>query len=358
MNSLQPQFSKPLLDWYQEHKRALPWRKTKDPYAIWVSEVILQQTRVKQGLPYYERFMDKYPRVQNLAEASEDQLLRLWQGLGYYSRARNMHQTARYIWQELGGDFPDSYAALLKLKGVGPYTAAAIASFAYNETVAVVDGNVYRVLSRYFGIEKDINYPANQKEFKTLAQSLVPEGQAQAYNQAIMEFGAIQCTIHKPNCLFCPIQEKCEALARGLQDKLPIKISRTKIKKRFFHYLIVQQQGRFLLKKRSNEDIWGGLYDFVMLESKAPEELASLLSRLDARLLDALRILGSQGPYKHVLTHQRIQAWFWKVELKKDIEPGFFDQVMGANHHLYNPEEIRDLPKPILIEKYLQQYIF
>ncbi|TAE12733.1 MAG: A/G-specific adenine glycosylase [Bacteroidetes bacterium] len=221
-------FAQTLLAWYPDHKRDLPWRDTPNPYHIWLSEVILQQTRVKQGLPYYVAFVELFPTVQDLANASEELVMRTWQGLGYYSRARNMHATAKIIAQAWQGNFPTTKADLIKLKGIGEYTASAIASFAFGEQVAVVDGNVFRVLSRFFGIEADISSPKGVKHFQELAKTLLPTQQSQTYNQAIMEFGALQCTPQKPNCMFCPLQAGCVAHATGKQDSLPVKTQKIK----------------------------------------------------------------------------------------------------------------------------------
>ena len=260
-------FAETLLNWYQRHKRNLPWRETTDAYAIWLSEVILQQTRVAQGLPYYLKFIEAYPTVQYLAAAPEDEVLRLWQGLGYYSRARNMHFTAKQVVQEYNGQFPSSYHELQKLKGVGSYTAAAVASFAFKEKVAVLDGNVFRVLSRVFGISDDIAAPASRKVFQQLADSLIPEQAPDTFNQAIMEFGAIQCTPVMPDCMFCPLQTSCFAFNRGLVQELPVKSKAKAVRPRFFHYLVFEWQGSYFMRKRLAGDIWQGLYDFYLYEA-------------------------------------------------------------------------------------------
>ncbi|MHC2993664.1 adenine glycosylase, partial [Pontibacter sp. HJ8] len=272
-------FSDTLIAWYQRHKRALPWRETTDPYLIWLSEVILQQTRVKQGLPYYRSFADAYPTVQHLAAAPEDEVLRLWQGLGYYSRARNMHHTARQIVEEYGGVFPDNYETLLKLRGVGSYTAAAIASFAFREQVAVLDGNVFRVLARVFGLSDDIAVPASRKVFQQLANKLIPSDTPDIFNQAVMEFGAIQCTPVMPDCLFCPLQQSCFAFTHGLVQELPVKSKAKAARPRFFHYIVFELEGKYYLRKRLSGDIWEGLYDFYLYESDSKVLDKSLLLR-------------------------------------------------------------------------------
>ena len=250
-------FSKILNHWYSNNKRSLPWRQTKTPYLIWLSEIILQQTQIKQGLPYYEAFVEAYPTVFDLAKAEERKVLKLWQGLGYYSRARNLHATAQYIVEELNGEFPNNYRELLKLKGVGDYTASAIASICFNEPMAVVDGNVYRVLSRYFGIETPINSSKGIKEFKQLAQRLIDKNNPADYNQAIMEFGAVQCKPQNPNCDVCPFQDGCVAFEKKRIDELPVKIKAAKASKKYFNFLvIISKDNKTLLQKRKEKGIW------------------------------------------------------------------------------------------------------
>jgi A/G-specific adenine glycosylase len=334
------QFAHILLNWYATNQRELPWRNIKDPYPIWLSEIILQQTRVKQGLPYYQRFVEAYPSVIDLACAPEQEVMRLWQGLGYYSRARNMHNTAKYIADVLHGTFPDNYQDLLKLKGVGTYTASAIASFAFEEAVAVLDGNVFRVLARYFGIEEDINSGKGAREFSTLAQSLLPKSQSSTYNQAIMEFGALQCKPQSPECGVCPLSSGCRAFARDLQSQLPVKSTKIKVKERFFHYIILENDGCIAMKKRTQQDIWQNLFDFCLIE--APTNHYKWDEVLDsARLHDFFTnfALKKQSQiFKHVLTHQIIYAQFW--------------------HIILNLDEVIALPKPILIDNYLKRNFF
>ena len=351
------QFAQEIIRWYQKHQRDLPWRKTSDPYYIWLSEIILQQTRVKQGLPYYLNFVEQYPNIEDLAQASEDEVLRLWQGLGYYSRGRNLHYTAKYIVQELNGKFPDDYKSLLKLKGVGKYTAAAIASFAFGEQVAVVDGNVYRVLARYFGVEKDIATTEAAKVFANLAQELIPENDPGTYNQAVMEFGALQCTPKKPDCLFCPIQANCVAFHQGKQSLLPIKNPKIKVKKRYFHYLILSKTNQLYLRKRSNEDIWGGLYDFLLLEEKQLLDFEVLLEKSGLLNFQTQILLKQESEtYKHTLTHQKIQAKFYQIELQDNNIPSNWFKKHSLE--AYTIQEVKELPKPILIDKFLQKKIF
>jgi A/G-specific adenine glycosylase len=346
-------FSEKLLQWYPQFRRDLPWRNTNNPYYIWLSEVILQQTRVKQGLPYYEKFVENFPTIQDLAQADEQTVLRLWQGLGYYSRARNMHHTAQLIVNQLDSQFPDTYEKLLKLKGIGKYTAAAIASFAYQEAVAVLDGNVYRVLARVFGIDTDIASPQGEKEFRTLAQSLVPADNPADYNQAIMEFGAVQCTPQKPNCMFCPLLAHCEAYQSGRQNELPIKNLKIKTKERYFHYLIFKNsEGKLALKKRESKDIWAGLYDFHLLETAENFlETEDLLHHSDFPKIDITFALTKESAiHPHILTHQKIFAKFWHFELS--------EANVNSQFNFYDYSEIQDLPKPILIANYLEKNFF
>lgn len=283
-------FAFKLINWYKQNKRDLPWRSTQDPYLIWLSEIILQQTRVAQGLPYYLRFVETFPTVQSMATADEQEILRLWQGLGYYSRARNMHQSAKIVMENFGGIFPDTYAKILTLKGVGSYTAAAIASFAFNEDVAVVDGNVFRVLARVFGVEEDIASGKGQKVFQQLADELLPQGESATYNQAIMEFGATYCKPVAPDCNSCIFNDKCIAFAQKRQQALPLKIKKLKIKERTFTYLIFTFEDKLMLKVRGAGDIWQGLYDFPtledILEDKENNLEENIISTLDNQLKD------------------------------------------------------------------------
>ncbi|WP_064196095.1 MULTISPECIES: A/G-specific adenine glycosylase [Emticicia] len=341
-------FSEKLIGWYSQNKRNLPWRNTKNPYLIWLSEVILQQTRVVQGLPYYEKFAEKYPTVVDLANADEQEVLRLWQGLGYYSRARNMHTTAKIIVAKCNGVFPNNYHDLLKLKGIGPYTAAAIASFAFDERVAVVDGNVFRVLARVFGIETDIASHEAKKIFGELANELISVKNPSTHNQAIMEFGATHCTPANPDCMFCIFADSCVANATGKQQILPIKSKKVKVKNRYFDYFMIEQDGKVLMRQRLGGDIWAGLYDFYLLENE--ESLIDLEDIKDTFVQNILKsgmIKSSSEPMKHILTHQRIEARFWHVvaNIKETLPQGF---------EFYSMDEIENLPKPILIDNYLK----
>ena len=342
-------FSETLIKWYQRNKRDLPWRNTKNPYQIWLSEVILQQTRVAQGLPYYEKFVEQYPTIQALASADQKEVLRLWQGLGYYSRARNMHATAQIIAHDFDGIFPNTYAGLLKLKGIGPYTAAAIASFAFGEKVAVVDGNVFRVLARIFGVETDISSHEAKKIFGDLANNLISEASPSTHNQAIMEFGATHCTPAKPACMFCIFADICVANLSSKQGFFPVKSKKVKVKNRFFNYFIIEKDHQFLMNLRTEKDIWLGLYDFYLVESEektvALDEIEDVFLR---EILPKSIIKSVSESYRHILTHQRIEAKFWHIVLNEGV-------LLPKSYRFYSLQEIEDLPKPILVEKYLKQ---
>ncbi|MGB3590944.1 MAG: A/G-specific adenine glycosylase [Nonlabens sp.] len=320
-------FSRSITDWYQENSRQLPWRDTRDPYPIWLSEVILQQTRVVQGLPYFNRFYNRFPTVVDLANAPQEEVIKLWQGLGYYSRARNLHAAAQQIRDE-GGKFPDTYKSLLHLRGVGEYTAAAIASFAYGERVAVVDGNVYRVLSRVYGISTPINSSPGVKEFKTIAARLIKEAVDPAmHNQAIMELGALQCTPRNPRCTSCPLQQDCVAFASDTADQLPVKIKKVQVKSVHYHYLVAQTpSGKTLLTQRPESGIWAGLYEFPNVESSGalmPFELVESIAFKN--VFEGLRFRESvynQEPIIHKLSHRKIHAYFWVISLQDELPGG------------------------------------
>ncbi|MFK8270330.1 A/G-specific adenine glycosylase [Capnocytophaga stomatis] len=309
-------FKNQLIEWYQSQRRDLPWRKTKEPYKIWLSEIILQQTRVIQGLPYYERFVENFPSVFELANAEQEQVMKLWQGLGYYSRAKNLHHTAKKIAFEFDGVFPKSYKELIKLKGIGDYTASAIASICYSEPCAVVDGNVYRVLARVFNIEIPINTSEGISYFKELANSLLYEKDAGTYNQALMDFGATQCKPQSPDCQSCIFSDKC--LAKSLQkvNELPRKNGKIKIKKRFFNYLVfIDNKGFTSLNKRYQKDIWQGLYEFPLLESENELSQTEITDRVKKEFgLFSDIYLFNEKSIVHKLSHQHIYTRFWIVE--------------------------------------------
>ena len=328
-------FAQTLLKWFEAYGRELPWRETHDPYAIWLSEIILQQTQVKQGWDYWQRFMRRWPTVNDLAAASEDEVLREWQGLGYYSRARNLHYAARQI--VALGHFPDTLEEIKQLKGVGDYTAAAIGSIAFGLPAAVVDGNVYRVLARHFGVETAINSTEGKKEFAALAQSLLPETSAGLYNQAIMDFGAIQCTPQSPKCVVCPLQESCEALRTGKVSTLPVKEKKLKIKERHLIYIYIRCQGETAIHRRGEGDIWQGLWEPLLME--------------DGRwkMEDGLRCV-AMG-VKHVLTHRVLTADFylWETETKPDLPEDYI---------WIKEEDIDNYGIPRLIDKLLKKLFY
>ncbi len=303
-------FTSALLRWFQENGRDLPWRETTDPYAIWLSEVILQQTRIQQGYAYWERFMQRFPTVESLAAATEDEVLRLWQGLGYYSRARNLHTAARQV--VALGYFPNTFESIRNLKGVGDYTSAAISSIAFNIPVAVVDGNVYRVLSRYFGIETPINSTEGKKEFTALAQSLLPKDQPANFNQAMMDFGAIQCTPTSPQCFSCPLSESCEALHSDRIGQLPIKLKTLKVKTRHLTYIYIRCKNETAIRRRPAGDIWQGLWEPLLIENEDIPNLGGKLTLLKQKV-------------KHVLTHRIIYADFYLLEtqIKPQLPEGY-----------------------------------
>lgn len=339
-------FANRVMDWYDRNKRDLPWRHTRDPYKIWLSEIILQQTRVAQGLPYYLAFAKQYATVKKLAAAPQDEVLRLWQGLGYYSRARNLHACAKKVVAEYNGKFPDTYVELLKLPGVGSYTAAAIASFAFNEPVAVVDGNVFRVLARVFGIEHDIASPAGKKFFFEKANELIHQEKPGVFNQAVMEFGALQCTPVNPSCKSCTLAWMCVANQQNLQTQLPVKLSRTKVRTRYLYYRVVRNGQQLLMRKRAAGDIWSGLYDFYLQEENKSLNARQLSEKY--RLNNTDRI---SKEYKHILSHQKLVVRFIETT---EINAKLKKQMDTAGLKSYSKKQVEQLPKPVLISRYLQ----
>ena len=341
-------FTNLLIEWYLQNKRDLPWRNTTNPYPIWLSEIILQQTRVAQGIPYFYAFLESFPTVKELAIADEQQVLKLWQGLGYYSRARNLHQTAQYIANELDGVFPNSYAGLIQLKGIGEYTAAAIASFAYNEPVPVVDGNVFRVVSRYFGIESDISTGKTKKEFTALAAELLSKEQPALFNQAIMEFGAMHCTPKNPDCENCIFNSSCVALQKGLVGQLPFKSKKIKIRKRYFNYIVLQdKKGNTKIQQRTDKGIWHNLYEFPLFETTQEEgfETIAPLIKNDTDFGDSVVSIQEANPISliHKLSHQHLYIKFWKVTINNTLTDGV------------NPEQLRTFPFPIVIHNFIEE---
>lgn len=333
-----PDFSLSILEWYRQNKRDLPWRRTKDPYKIWLSEIILQQTRVDQGLEYYEKFVRNYPTVHSLANASEQDVLNDWQGLGYYSRARNLHASAKLITEHLQGIFPGNYQELLQLKGVGPYTAAAIASISFDEPYAVVDGNVYRVLSRYFGISSPIDSSKGIKEFQTLAQEILISDHPGEFNQAMMEFGARQCKPASPNCDVCPVSLNCAALEKNLVSKLPYKSGKQKVRNRYFLFTAHTKSGKIAIQKRTSNDVWKHLYQLPLLEFESEKEL---LKHVDVSDKEPVMI-------KHQLSHQKIHAYF--------IQATIHIESPSINWVSYN--DLDKYPFPVLITRYFESYLF
>ena len=341
-------FSNVLIKWYLQNKRDLPWRNTTNPYPIWLSEIMLQQTRVAQGMPYFLSFTTAFPTVFDLAAANEEEVLKLWQGLGYYSRARNLHKTAQYIASDLAGIFPDNYSDLLKLKGVGEYTAAAIASFSYNEVVPVVDGNVFRVLSRYFDIETDIAQASAKKEFAALAFELMPKDNPATFNQAIMEFGALQCVPKSPNCGICVFNESCAALQKKKVDQLPVKSKKVKVRNRYFNYLVVADENdNTIIQKRTDKGIWHNLYEFPLIETDKEEDFDFITERIESDYFKENSILSiledNDKSIIHKLSHQHLHIKFWKVNLNGSIENGINNTVL------------RTFPFPIVIYNFIEK---
>ncbi|WP_306353337.1 A/G-specific adenine glycosylase [Flavobacterium sp. '19STA2R22 D10 B1'] len=341
-------FTKILIQWYLHNKRDLPWRKTQDPYAIWLSEIILQQTRVAQGMPYFFAFLDTFPTVFDLANASEQQVLKLWQGLGYYSRAQNLHKTAQYIASDLNGVFPNNYNDLLTLKGVGEYTAAAIASFCYNEPVPVVDGNVFRVLSRYYDIETDIASNGAKKEFKALAYEIMPFDNPAIFNQALMEFGALQCVPKSPNCPVCVMNDSCVALQKKKVDMLPVKLKKTLVRDRFLNYIIfIDEDNHTQIQQRTAKGIWHNLYEFPLIETEKAESEDFIEDKINEQFsavfdLKTITLINT-GNVNHKLSHQNLNIKFWNVEIKGKIEKGI------------NYDALITYPFPIVLYNFIEK---
>ncbi len=335
---LSPQLTK----WYQIHQRNLPWRETTDPYKIWLSEIMLQQTRVDQGMSYYLKFTKNYPTITDLANASEQQVLNDWQGLGYYSRARNLHATAKYIAYDLDGKFPETYAEIIKLKGVGPYTAAAIASFAFKEVKALVDGNVYRVLSRIFDVSTPIDSTEGKKEFQLLADSLIPKDTPDIHNQAIMEFGSLQCTPVKPDCTSCVVNSDCLSFINQTVTQRPVKEKKTKVRTRYFYYAIFTQNNKICAQKRIQSDIWQHLYEFPLHETEKPMDEQQLSDYFKTTYQLIPTTISKE--VKHILSHQKIIARFVH-----------FDKIPSELNDLaIDITSLNDTPLPRLIDRYLE----
>ena len=315
-------YSEKIIAWYLANKRDLPWRDIADPYRIWISEIILQQTRVNQGLEYYLRLVERFPTVSELACADEDEVLKYWQGLGYYSRARNLHKAAKRIMSDFNGIFPKTHKEILSLSGVGEYTAAAVASFAYNLPFAVVDGNVYRVLSRLFAVETPIDTGKAKREFALLAQNLLPKTKAGLHNQAMMEFGALHCVPQSPDCVNCPLQAQCRAFEQNLVAQLPRKSQKIKVTNRYFNYLFITFDGNTFLQKRTGNDIWKNLYEFPLIEC---EKLLSNDELFENEMfqkifsdVECVEIKKISKTIKHVLSHRNVFAQFITIEISNE----------------------------------------
>ena len=342
--------SKSLINWYSQHKRDLPWRNTKNPYFIWVSEIILQQTRVNRGIDYYYNFIDTLPDIDSLASADIDSVLKVWQGLGYYSRARNMHYTANYIVKNLNGKFPEQFINLKKLKGVGDYTAAAIASFSFNEAVPVVDGNVYRILARLYNIEESTQTSKGKKIFFEKANDLIDKNNPSEFNQAIMEFGSLQCTPTNPDCEKCHLKEICIAYNNHIIDQLPVKKQKVKVRNRYFNYLHIIYKDHIFLEQRSQNDIWKLLYQLPLIETKSKISIEELLNHNSWKNIFGklkLEINTHTIEMKHILSHQKIYAKFYKI--KVDTLNNYIQ-----NNYIQVPiNEIEEYSIPRLIDSYL-----
>jgi len=330
--------AKSLIHWYSGAKRELPWRKTREPYVIWISEIILQQTRVDQGLPYFERFIESFPSVHKLASASEDDVLANWQGLGYYSRARNLHTTAKYVSEKLNGHFPKTYAELLRLKGIGPYTAAAISSICFDRPEPVVDGNVFRVASRIFGVADDISKSSTRKVFTDILKKIIPHGQPGEFNQAIMEHGATVCK-PRPACGECTLSQFCHAFKENRATDFPVKGKKTTVRNRNLFYLVLERDGRVLMKKRKGQDIWQGLYDFPQAES------GEIKVGNHAPLVT--------DPIIHLLSHQKLHVRFLRFP---DLAQQEFDKLARSyTCEAFSFKQIVALPKPKVIVDFVQK---
>lgn len=341
-----------LLNWYDKHGRDLPWRETIDPYKIWISEIILQQTRVAQGRDYYYRFIERFPNVRSLAQAEEEEVLKLWQGLGYYTRARNVHAAAKQIVNTFNGFFPSTYSNIISLRGVGEYTAAAIASIAFNEPHAVVDGNVFRVIARLFGIDLSIHSSAGKKVIKEMAQSLIDRENPGRYNQAVMDFGALICTPVQPKCMECVLQDYCTAFSENKVRELPVNERKISIRNRYFHYFHIRHNNTTFLQKRNGSDIWKNLFEFPLIETPGPSDFAELeKTETFRKLFSGISSfsIDHQLSIKHQLTHQTIHTDFYQVIIPDETP---FNPPKGI--FIVDYEQLSNYPISRLTHKYLE----
>ncbi|WP_452224071.1 A/G-specific adenine glycosylase [Lacinutrix chionoecetis] len=343
--------TKKLISWYSSNKRDLPWRNTQNPYFIWLSEIILQQTQVAQGLPYYQLFITNFPTVYDLANAEESQILKLWQGLGYYSRARNLHASAKYIVNELDGQFPNTFNDIIKLKGVGDYTASAIASICFNEVTPVVDGNVYRALSRIYGIDTPINTSKGFKTFKTLAEALIDKKRPATFNQAIMEFGARQCKPKNPDCNICVLNDTCVALEKGNIENLPVKLKPLKVKKKHYNFIVIlSNDEKTVLEKREGKGIWQHLYQFPLIETQRSATVLEIETALESVSVlekkEYVVSLYNEQEIIHKLSHQHLYTKFWIVSVYDSLQEGV------------SVKKINKYPVPILIGNFIESFNF
>lgn len=349
MDEAHKSFTSALLQWHKSIDRVLPWKATRDPYKIWVSEIVLQQTRVAQGTDYYLRIIEAFPTVESMAQAEEDEIMRLWQGLGYYSRARNMHSAAKKVVADYDGKFPDTHDGILSLPGVGPYTAAAIASFAYEIPKAVVDGNVYRVLSRYYGIDTPIDTTLGKKQFAQLSQDCLGDNTPSKYNQAIMDFGALQCTPKNPSCTTCPLNGSCASLAEEAISRRPVKSKKLKRTKRYFYYFLIEEDNQILIAKRTKRDIWQGLYELPLIETTESREIDDVIKdAVHTWGLEIKEVDEEVYTKKHVLSHQDIMTHIIPVKGR---------MLKHTTHTSIKKEKYKEYAFPIVLADYLDVLI-
>jgi len=337
-----------LLEWGKTVERDLPWKSTNDPYKIWLSEIILQQTRVDQGRPYYLKFIEKYPTIFDMANASEDEIMGLWKGLGYYSRARNLHTTSKIIVTQFGGEFPNDFKTILSLKGIGQYTASAILSFSFNAPFAVLDGNVIRVLSRYFGITQAVDSTETLKKLQSLASKLLPKDKSAIYNQAIMDFGATFCIPKSPNCNQCIFKEKCSAYKKSLVAEIPFKAKKTKKTERFFHFLVIKDEKVILMQKRSGKDIWQGLFQLPLIEVKTKPQSKMSSNFINNTIFSKSTNIKFIKKLTQKLTHQTINGYFWDINLDTN-------SLTETDYVWIEYEQLKKIGLPRIIDLFLTE---